>query len=119
VKPEGLRKSQEHERRLAKKYDGQRSAGSGSFWSRKGDVRSDKLALEHKYTGNKKSLTVKKEWLDTVEKDAIKDSRMPVLAFHLGGRDYFILTEDDFTELAELAGFLNVARPGEMRDRRG
>jgi hypothetical protein len=101
MKSEGLRKSQQHEKRLGKKFDGQVSAASGAFWSRKGDVRTDKYLIEHKYTGNKKSLSIKKEWLDKVEKEAIQDSKMPVLAFHLGGRDYFILTEDDFEELTD------------------
>lgn len=98
VKSEGQRQSQKHEKRLAKKYDGQVSAASGAFWSRKGDVRSDDLLIEHKYT-SAKSITIKSEWLAKIEREAVLDSRTPVLMFHMGGRDYVVLTEDDFDEM--------------------
>lgn len=99
MKSEGQRQSQKHEKRLAKKYDGQVSAASGAFWSRKGDVRSIDLLIEHKYTSSNKSITIKKEWLDKIEKEAILDSRLPVLMFHLGGKNYAIVLEDDFDEI--------------------
>ena len=99
MKSEGLRQSQKHEQRLAKKYDGQRAAASGAFWSRKNDVRNEDFVIEHKYTGAKSSISLKKQWLDDVEKEAIKESRLAMLAFHLGGRDYVVLDEHTFDEL--------------------
>lgn len=101
MKSEGLRQSQKHERRLAAKYDGQRAAASGAFWSRKNDVRSGDFVIEHKYTGAKASIIIKKTWLDDVSREAIKESRMAVLAFHLGGQDYMVLDEDTFDALYE------------------
>lgn len=101
MKSEGLRQSQKHEKRIAKKFGGQVSAASGAFWSRKGDVRTDGWLIEHKYTANKKSLSIKKEWLDKIEKEALLEAKAPALMFHLGGRDYVVLTEDDFTELTD------------------
>ena len=98
MKSEGQKQSLKHEKRLAKKIDGQRSAASGAFWSRKGDVRSDELLIEHKWTG-KKSVTIKSEVLKKITTEAILDSRMPVLGLHLDGENYVVLVEEDFFEL--------------------
>lgn len=95
MKSRELRQSQRHERRLADKYDGQRSAASGAFWSRKGDVRTDRYLIEHKVTG-KKSFSIRADILRKIETEAILDSRIPVLAFSLEGTNYVILKEDDW-----------------------
>jgi hypothetical protein len=98
VKSEGQKQSLKHEKRLEKVAGGQRSAASGAFWSRKGDVRSDDLLIEHKWTG-KKQVTIKSEVLKKITTEAILDSRMPVLGLHLDGENYVVLCEEDFFEL--------------------
>jgi GH43 family beta-xylosidase len=98
MKSEGQKKSKQHEVRLAKVLDGKRNAGSGAFWSRKGDVRSKDVLVEHKWTG-KTSFTLKAAVLEKIVKEAILDSRMPVLGISLNDEDYCILTENDFLEL--------------------
>jgi len=98
MKSKGQRESRKHEDRLAKKFDGKRNAGSGAFWSRKGDVRTDELLIEHKWTG-KTQFTVKAVELEKIVTEAILDSRTPVLGFHLNGNNYVMLTEDDYMEL--------------------
>ena len=95
---EGQKESQKHEMRLEKLTGGERSAASGAFWSRKGDVRTDDLLIEHKWTG-KKSVTIKSEVLEKITKEAILDSRMPVLGLHLDGENYVVLLEEDFFQL--------------------
>ena len=100
MKTEGQKQSQKHEKRLAKKVGGYTNAGSGAFWSRKGDVRSSDLLIEHKWTG-KKQTTVKSDVLKKIVREAILDGRMPVLGIHLDGEDYVILLEDDFLELRD------------------
>ena len=100
MRTEGQKQSKKHEVRLAKEIGGQRSAGSGSFWSRKGDVRSSDLLIEHKWTG-KASFTVKATVLEKIVKEAILDSRTPVLGFSLNNENYVMLTEDDFLELRQ------------------
>ena len=100
MKSKGQKESKKHEARLAKKLSGQRSAGSGMFWSRKGDVRSQDLLLEHKWTG-KASFTVKAAVLEKIVKEAILDGRMPVLGISLNSENYILLTEDDFLELRQ------------------
>ena len=98
MKTEGQKQSRKHENRLAKLIEGKRTAASGAFWSRKGDVRNDDLLIEHKWTG-KKQVTIKSEVLKKITKEAILDSRMPVLGIHLDGENYVILGEEDFFEL--------------------
>lgn len=100
MKSEGQKQSQKHEKRIAKRIGGKRNAASGAYWQRKGDVRSDDLLIEHKYTG-KKQTTIKSEVLKKIMREAILDGRTPVLGIHLDGEDYVILTEHDFIEMRE------------------
>jgi hypothetical protein len=101
MKSEGQKQSLKHEKRLEKAVGGQRSAASGAFWSRKGDVRSDDLLIEHKWTG-KKSVTIKSEVLKKITTEAILDSRTPVLGLHLDGENYVVLLEEDFFALRNI-----------------
>jgi len=100
LRSEGKKQSLKHEKRLAKKVGGQTTAASGAFWSRKGDVRSDDLLIEHKYTG-KKQTTIKSDVLKKIMREAILDGRIPVLGIHLDGENYVILLEDDFIEMRD------------------
>jgi hypothetical protein len=109
MRSEGQKQSKKHENRLAKVVGGSRTAASGAFWSRKGDVRSDDLLIEHKWTG-KLSFTVKAAVLEKIVKEAIMDSRMPVLGVSLNNENYVLLTEDDFLELRQLVQECNCTR---------
>ncbi len=100
MKSKGQKESKRHEERLAKKINGKRNAGSGAFWSRKGDVRSKDLLIEHKWTG-KAQVTVKAAVLEKIVNEAIVDSRTPVLGFSLNNNNYILLTEDDFLEMRQ------------------
>ena len=100
VRSEGQKQSKKHENRLAKVVGGSTVAASGAFWSRKGDVRSRDLLIEHKWTG-KQQVTVKAGVLEKIVKEAILDGRMPVLGFHLNGENYVMLDENDFLELRQ------------------
>jgi hypothetical protein len=98
MKSEGQKQSQKHEKRIAKEIGGSTTAASGAFWSRKGDVRSHDLLVEHKWTG-KKSKTISSAELKKITNEAIMDGRTPVFGIHLDGEDYVILLETDFLEL--------------------
>lgn len=100
MRSKGQKESQKHEKRLAKRIGGTRNAASGALWARKGDVRSDDLLIEHKWTG-KKQFTVKSDVLKKTVREAILEGRMPAIGIHLDGEDYVILTEDDFLEMRE------------------
>lgn len=103
MKSEGQKQSQKHEKRIAKAIGGTTNAASGAFWSRKGDVRSADLLVEHKWTG-KKSKTIQAAELQKITTEAILDGRMPVFGIHLDGEDYVILLETDFMELVHKNG---------------
>ncbi len=100
MKSEGQKNSQKHEKRLAKKIGGSTNAASGAFWSRKGDVRSSELLIEHKWTG-KKQFTLKSDVLEKIVTEAIIDGRTPMLGVHLNGKNYIIMLEDDVLEMHE------------------
>jgi hypothetical protein len=100
MKSKGQKQSQKHEKRLAKLVDGSVNAASGAFWSRKGDVRSKDLLIEHKWTG-KKQVTIKSDVLKKITREAILDSRIPVLGIHLDGENYVVLLEDDYLEMRD------------------
>lgn len=102
MKADGYKASQKQERRLAEDYGGQRSAASGAFWSRKGDVRTDRWLIEAKYTDQKGyRLTV--SILDKIEREAILDGRKPRLDVSFGGKEWVVITRDDLDELEEQA----------------
>jgi hypothetical protein len=106
LKTEGQKQSQAHEKRIAKTIGGSTTAASGAFWSRKGDIRSDTLLVEHKWTG-KKSKTIQSAELKKITTEAIMDGRTPVFGIHLDGEDYVILLEHDFLEMHNKLGELN------------
>ena len=101
MKSHGQKQSQAHEKRLEKVLGGSRTAASGAFWSRKGDVRSEKYLAEHKYTAAK-SFSLKSSELKKVETEALLVGRVPIFCVSLDNRDYVVLLEEDFIELAEL-----------------
>jgi hypothetical protein len=101
MKSEGQKASQAHEKRLEKVLNGARTAASGAFWSRKGDVRSERFLAEHKYTAAK-SFSIKASELKKIETEALMVGRVPIFCISLDNRDYVLLLEDDFIEMAEL-----------------
>jgi len=100
LRSEGQKQSRKHEDRLAKAIGGSRTAASGAFWSRKGDVRSEELLIEHKWTG-KKSKTIQSAELKKITNEAIMDGRMPVFGMHLDGEDYVVMLETDLLEIVQ------------------
>lgn len=101
MKTPGQKASQAHEKRLEKVIGGSRIAASGAFWSRKGDVRSERFLVEHKFT-EKKSFSLKQETLKKIEREAVMVGRIPLLGVSLGGTDYVVMLEQDFVDLADL-----------------
>lgn len=101
--PEGLRRSQAQEKRVAKITGGTQNAGSGNGWKRKADVRSggrEGYLWEMKYTG-KRQITVKADDLEKVRKEAWSEGRTPLLHLEVDGRRYVLLEEVDFLELID------------------
>lgn len=101
---EGLRRSRAQEKRGAAALGGTRNPGSGNGWSKKNDVRTETELIEYKCRAREdaKSISIKVTDLRDVEKNSLLEGRRPLLGFDLGGRDYVILTVEDYMELRDV-----------------
>lgn len=97
MKSEAMKLSQQQEKRIAKRIGGTRNKGSGSQWTRKGDVRDKEKLFEMKRT-NTKGIRITEVDLEKVRKEAALTGRESVLHFELGKRRYVIIEEDDYFE---------------------
>lgn len=95
-----LKASQRQERRIADVMGGRRTPGSGNG-IRKNDVRTDDLSLEMKYTG-KKQYTLKASDLEQGERHAIMDGRDFAFGIEMNGRNWIVLSEEDFLTLRKV-----------------
>ena len=92
--------SQRQEARVARRFGGRTTPGSGNQWDRKNDVRTPDTSFELKVTG-KKQYTLKASDLETGEKNALRDGRRFVFGIEVNGRNWVLLSEDDYAELTE------------------
>lgn len=93
-------KSNQQEKRLAKKIGGRQVVGSGSTPFFKGDVVTSDLFIEAKTRAQaSKSISVKKEWLEKAQEQSYSmRKRDYALAISFGdGKDYYVI-EDKFME---------------------
>lgn len=76
---------------------------SGSIWFAKSDVISEWFQIEAKTRARvAKSISIKKEWLEKIEEEALLSGKIPVLVFSFGDQmDYFILKDTDFLTIIE------------------
>ena len=88
------------------KEEARQTMNSGAIWFNKSDVVSKNFRIEAKTRIKpSKSIIIKKEWLEKIEKEAFLTGKTPALAFSFGdGKDYFILTDKDFYEIVERLG---------------
>lgn len=88
--------SDKQEKRTAKNLGAKVQTSSGSSAFLKGDVVSEKCLIECKTSETvKKSVSVKKEWLDKIDEQCFAmGKKYPVLAFDFGdGENYYVLNE--------------------------
>src|SRR5881398_1695759 len=93
-----LNASRRQEARLAKRFGGQTTPGSGNQWYRKNDIRSVDLSIEAKYTG-KRQYTLKADEIEKAERNALLDDRGFAFCIELNKRNWVIISEDDFVSL--------------------
>jgi hypothetical protein len=88
------------EKRLAKKLKNTKlRPASGALPNAKGDMTKGKHYLIDSKSTKKDRITVKKEWLDRVRGQAIKEGRFGVIALDFLDHQYFILSKEDFEEI--------------------
>lgn len=86
--------SDRHEKRTAKQLGAKVQTSSGSSDFLKGDVVTKSCFVECKTsTTEKKSFSIKKEWLDKAEEQCMAmGKKYPILAFDFGdGDNYYVL----------------------------
>lgn len=83
---------------MADRFGGRPTPGSGNQWARKNDVRTADLSFEMKYTG-KKQYTLKASELEEGEKQALLDGRDFAFGIEMNGRNWIVISEDDFEAL--------------------
>ena len=96
--------SDRQEKRTAKKLGAKVQTSSGSSDFLKGDVVSDTCLIECKTcVTEKKSFSIKKEWLDKVDEQCYAmGKRYPILAFDFGdGENYYVLPESVMKKFIE------------------
>ena len=87
--------SNKQEKAVADTFKGRTQINSGATPFYKGDVKNDIFLFECKTcTEQRKSFSIKKEWLDVIRREAFEDRRFPVLAFNFGDEEnYYIIDE--------------------------
>lgn len=98
-----IKASRKQENRVAGRFGGRRTPGSGNQWSRKNDVRTAAHSFELKTTGRGQYALKAKE-LEEGEKNALLDGREFVFGIEMNGRNWIVLAEEDFELLLHEAG---------------
>lgn len=96
--------SDRHEKRTAKNLKASVQTSSGSSAFLKGDVVSNNCLVECKTCeSEKKSFSIKKEWLEKISEQCIEmRKRYPILAFDFGsGKNYYIIDEKTMRKFIE------------------
>ena len=102
--------SDKQEKRTAKSLGGSVQISSGSSLFLKGDVVLDNCLIECKTsTTEKKSFSIKKEWLDKIDEQAFAmKKKYPILAFDFGDNEnYYILNERTFKQFIDYLDEIN------------
>jgi len=94
------------EKKVAENCNGQVTKNSGATPFQKGDVLSEKFLIECKtQTKNKETFTLRKEWLEKNEKEALfmgKEYSAVAFNFGPGENQYYIIDESMFQKLLEI-----------------
>ena len=97
--------SKAQEKKVATKFDGNRTLNSGATPFSKGDVTTDKVLLECKTkVKSSDSMTIHKEWLEKNEKESLfMGKEFSALVFNFGPneKNYYIIDEYMFEKLME------------------
>lgn len=83
----------DQENRVAAKLGGKRQAGSGASDYAKGDVKTEDYLVECKQT-EKKSLSVKGEWLSKITREAMAAGKTPALSIEIKGIEDRLVEHD-------------------------
>ena len=101
-KPESVKaKANATEKKLAKKLGGRTQPSSGAFPGLKGDIKTDAFLFDSKETVHN-SISVKKEDLMKITKEANIESKHPALVLTIGNQEWVCLPLNTFKEMVDL-----------------
>lgn len=97
--------SNNQEKQVARNLNGKKQPNSGATNFRKGDVELKYFLLDCKtVTAPKKSVSIKKEWIDKIRQEAFamgKSSSAICFNFEPNGKNFYIIDEGTFKYLQE------------------
>lgn len=95
--------SKKQEKQVASKFDGKRTLNSGATPFSKGDILTEDYLLEAKTkTSHSNTITIHKEWLEKIKKEALfmgKPNEALIFNFGPNENNYVIISEDLFYKL--------------------
>lgn len=94
-------RSDQQEKRTAKRYGATLHAGSGSGKYKRNDSHTAAALIENKRTDNEKSIRVVLADLVALAQRADAQGRRPEMHIEINGDRYVILREDDHVELCD------------------
>lgn len=95
------KKSMAREKALAKNLGMRTTPGSGAFASHLADIYGEGFRIEHKMT-DKKSISLKLEWIEKIKKEAGVKGEIPVIAIEIQGHTFFLVDGLQFQILLEV-----------------
>jgi hypothetical protein len=92
--------SKKQEKKVAKAVKGKRTKNSGATMYDKGDVKTDEILFECKtHMKPLASITIKREWLDTLKEEGFAKGKVGVLVSDFGdGVNFYTVDERFFKE---------------------
>lgn len=93
-----MKKWEKKEKQDGKDFGGKRQKGSGNFWAKPGDVKSENLLIDSKQT-DKKSYSISKKTWDKLYEEALFSYRIPVLSLQIQDLELVVLSKGDLLDL--------------------
>lgn len=97
--------STKQEKNIAEQFNGNRTKNSGATMFSKGDISLDNILVEAKTkTTHSESISIKKEWIEKNEQEALFMGKpYSVIAFNFGPdeENHYIISEEMFNKLVE------------------
>ena len=88
------------EKKDSKDFDGQRQKGSGNFWAKPGDVKTEDYLIDSKQT-SKSSYSISYKTWDKLYEEALFSFRIPILSLIIQDLELIVLSKDDFLKLTK------------------
>lgn len=93
-----MKKWEQKEKKDSKDFVGQRQKGSGNYWAKPGDVKTDTFLIEDKQT-DKRSYSIKYDLWDKIYEEALFSYRIPLLSLQIQDLELIVLSKEDFLNL--------------------